>query len=72
MLVKKNGLKNRRLKMAKKKIELYAEAPYKQGYDSAKANETFYNPYSDIEDAEADAEDYQRGFENALEENTNK
>ena len=40
--------------MAKKKIELYAEAPYKQGYDSAKANETIYNPYSDIEDAEAD------------------
>ena len=76
MLVKKNGLKNRRLKMAKKKIELYAEAPYKQGYDSAKVNETFYNPYSDIEDAEADAEadaeDYQRGYENALEENTNK
>jgi hypothetical protein len=58
--------------MAKKKIELYAEAPYKQGYDSAKANETFYNPYFDIEDAEADAEDYQRGYENALEENTNK
>lgn len=72
MLAKKNGLKNRRLKMAKKKIELYAEAPYKQGYDSAKANETFYNPYFDIEDAEADAEDYQRGYENALEENTNK
>ena len=38
--------------MAKKKIELYAEAPYKQGYDSAKANETFYNPYSDIEGAQ--------------------
>lgn len=72
MLAKLNGLKNRRKSMAKKKIELYAEAPYKQGYDSAKANETFYNPYFDIEDAEADAEDYQRGYENALEENTNK
>lgn len=54
--------------MAKKKIELYAEAPYKQGYDSAKANEKFYNPYSDVEDAEADADDYQRGYDNALEE----
>ena len=73
MLVKKNGLKNRRLKMAKKKIELYAEAPYKQGYDSGKTNDYFYNPYKTIEDAEADAEDYERGYLNALEENeTNK
>jgi hypothetical protein len=54
--------------MAKKKIELYSEAPYKQGYDSAKASEKFMNPYSDIEDAEADADDYQRGYDNAVEE----
>ena len=54
--------------MARKKIQLYAEAPYKQGYDSAKANEKFFNPYSDVEDAEADAEDYQRGYDNAVEE----
>jgi hypothetical protein len=56
--------------MAKKKIELYAEAPYKQGYDSAIAKEKFGNPYSDIEDAEADADDYQRGYDNAVEEMT--
>ena len=49
------------------KLELYAEAPYKQGYDSGKANEKFYNPYNDIENAEADAEDYARGYENAVE-----
>jgi hypothetical protein len=54
--------------MARKKIQLYAEAPYKQGYDSAKASEKFFNPYSDVEDAEADADDYQRGYDNAVEE----
>ena len=53
--------------MARNKIQLYAEAPYKQGYDSAKANEKFFNPYSDVEDAEADADDYQRGYDNAVE-----
>lgn len=55
--------------MAKKKvrIELYAEAPYMQGYASGIANEKFFNPYADIENAEADADDYQRGFENATE-----
>jgi len=59
--------------MTRNKIELYAEAPYKQGYDSAKANEKFYNPYLVMKDAEADAEDYERGYQNALEENeTNK
>ena len=26
------------------------------------------NPYSDVEDAEADADDYQRGYDNAVEE----
>ena len=40
----------------KVKIELYAEAPYMQGYTSGIANEKFYNPYAEIEDAEADAE----------------
>ena len=54
--------------MARKKIELYSEAPYKQGYDSAIAKEKFVNPYSDIEDAEADADDFQRGYDNAVEE----
>ena len=57
--------------MAKKKvkIELYAEAPYMQGYASGLANEEFFNPYADVENAEADAEDYERGFENATETN---
>ena len=52
----------------KAKIELYAEAPYIQGYNSARAGEAFFNPYADIENAEADAEDYARGYENAVEE----
>jgi hypothetical protein len=51
----------------KVRIELYAEAPYMQGYASGIANEKFFNPYADIENAEADADDYQRGFENATE-----
>ena len=57
--------------MAKKKvkIELYAEAPYVQGYASGLAAEEFFNPYANVENAEADAEDYQRGFENATETN---
>lgn len=53
--------------MAKKekiKIELYAQAPYIQGYNSAVSGEEFFNPYDDVENAEADAEDYQRGYEN--------
>jgi hypothetical protein len=55
--------------MAKKKvkIQLYAEAPYMQGYASGLANEEFLNPYADVENAEADAEDYERGYENATE-----
>ena len=55
--------------MSKKKvkIELYAEAPYIQGYASGQAKEEFFNPYDDIENAEADAEDYARGYENAVE-----
>lgn len=52
----------------KTKIELYAEAPYIQGYNSVQAGEAFFNPYADIENAEADADDYQRGYENAVEE----
>ena len=56
--------------MSKKKvkIELYAEAPYIQGRNSAQAGEAFSNPYADIENAEADAEDYARGYENAVDE----
>ena len=55
--------------MAKKKvkIELYEQAPYIQGYNSAIYKEDFYNPYDDVENAEADAEDYARGYENGLE-----
>jgi hypothetical protein len=49
------------------KIVLYEQAPYVQGYNSAIAKEEFYNPYGDIENAEADAEDYARGYENGLE-----
>ena len=52
----------------KTKIELYAEAPYIQGFNSAKAGEDFFNPYVDVEDAQADADDYARGYENAVEE----
>jgi hypothetical protein len=52
----------------RKKIELYAEAPYMQGYASAQSKEEFFNPYAEIENAEADAEDYARGYENAVEE----
>jgi hypothetical protein len=52
----------------KAKIELYAEAPYMQGYASGQVGEEFFNPYANIENAEADAEDYVRGYENAVEE----
>ena len=56
--------------MSKKKvkIELYAEAPYIQGFNSAKSGEEFFNPYANIENAEADADDYARGYENVVEE----
>jgi hypothetical protein len=69
----KNITKNPELKekktMAKNKtkIVLYEQAPYIQGYNSAISKEEFYNPYSDIENAEADAEDYARGYENGSE-----
>ena len=54
--------------MAKKKvkIELYEQAPYIQGYNSAIVKEEFYNPYDEVEDAEADALDFHRGFENGV------
>lgn len=51
----------------KVKIELYAEAPYLQGHTSGLAGEKFFNPYADVENAEADADDYQRGYDNAIE-----
>jgi hypothetical protein len=52
----------------RKKIELYAEAPYMQGYAAGFTDDEFFNPYAEIENAEADAEDYARGYENAVEE----
>jgi len=52
----------------RKKIELYAEAPYMQGHAAGQAGEEFFNPYINIENAEADADDYARGYENAVEE----
>jgi hypothetical protein len=52
----------------KAKKELYAEEPYIQGYNSARTGEEFFNPYADIENAEADADDYHRGYDNAAEE----
>ena len=48
----------------KVKIELYAEAPYIQGYNLARTGEDFFNPYADV----ADADDYHRGYNNAVEE----
>jgi hypothetical protein len=51
-----------------KKITPYEQAPYQQGYEQANAKEKYNNPYSKLEDAEADAEDFQRGYDNAVEE----
>ena len=51
-----------------KKITPYEQAPYQQGYEQAKAGEKCTNPYSKLEDAEADADDFQRGYDNAVEE----
>lgn len=51
-----------------KKIIPYEAAPYQQGYEQANANEKYNNPYAKLEDAEADADDFQRGYNNAKEE----
>ena len=51
-----------------KKIIPYEAAPYQQGYEQAKANEKYNNPYEKLEDAEADAADFERGYDNAKEE----
>ena len=51
-----------------KKITPYEAAPYQQGYEQAKANEKYNNPYTKLEDAEADADDFERGYNNAQEE----
>ena len=51
-----------------KKITPYEQAPYQQGYEQAKAGEKCVNLYSKLEDAEADADDFQRGYDNAVEE----
>jgi len=50
------------------KIEKYAEAPYKQGYDQALANQKYSNPYLKTEGQEADADDFLRGYTNYKEE----
>lgn len=50
-----------------KKIIPYEAAPYQQGYEQAKANEKYNNPYVKLEDAEADADDFERGYQNACE-----
>ena len=50
------------------KIEKYAEAPYKQGYDQAFANQKYSNPYLKTEGQEADADDFLRGYTNYKEE----
>lgn len=50
------------------KIEKYAEAPYKQGYDQALANQKYSNPYLKTEGQEADADDFLRGYSNCKEE----
>ena len=49
------------------KIVPYEQAPYQQGYEQAKAKEKCNNPYLKLEDAEADADDFQRGYDNAVE-----
>jgi len=59
---------NKMVKAKKVRIELFAQAPYIQGYNSAVAGEEFYNPYFYIDGCEADADDYARGYENHLEE----
>ena len=51
-----------------KKITPYEQAPYRQGYEQAKGGEKCNNPYLKLEDAEADADDFQRGYDNAVEE----
>jgi len=50
------------------KIEKYAEAPYKQGYDQASTNQKYSNPYLKTEGQEADADDFLRGYTNYKEE----
>ena len=50
-----------------KKITPYEQSPYQQGYEQAKTGEKCANPYLKLEDAEADADDFQRGYDNAVE-----
>jgi hypothetical protein len=50
----------------KNKIVVYEQAPFVQGYCLALSDEKFYNPYNEVEDAEADALDFHRGFENGV------
>ena len=53
--------------MKKPKIVKYEEAPYKQGYDQALAGTKYSNPYENVDGEEADAEDFERGFNNGIE-----
>jgi len=53
--------------MKKPKIVKYEEAPYKQGYDQAIAGSKYSNPYAEVEGEEADADDFERGYNNAIE-----
>jgi len=48
------------------KISKYAEAPYKQGYDQAAADQKYSNPYLNVEGEEADADDFARGYFNYI------
>lgn len=48
------------------KIVKYAEAPYKQGYDQASADQKYSNPYLNVEGEEADADDFARGYFNCI------
>ena len=50
----------------KNKIVVYEQAPFVQGYCLALSDEKFYNPYDEVEAAEADALDFHRGFENGV------
>jgi hypothetical protein len=40
---------------------------YEQGYDQALAGTKYSNPYENVDGEEADAEDFERGFNNGIE-----
>jgi hypothetical protein len=47
----------------------YEQAPFQQVFISGMAKEKLKNPYSKLDDAEADADDFQRGYDTAKESN---